>query len=231
MSDIRKLSPRLAHSLHPTQNTTATFTSYRFILISCRAQSLSWVSKSTAATAPGDSRLCRSTSPSVTSCYTGTLVFSHHTCDLDTAFAILCAAMYLSLPQLYDNETQAHVVYEMLHGLYHAFLQFEEYERITGANWGTGLCHCRQCASRVPCALEFALADDVANKYLDHSVVGHCWVCSTTDNTVRHNRHTPPCTPYYPSVHDLRSNATRQRSSMQPCRAQSFKLCLGKVHS
>ncbi|KAF8836662.1 hypothetical protein BDN67DRAFT_1014506 [Paxillus ammoniavirescens] len=99
--------------------------------------------------------------------YTGT-VFSHHTCDLETA------STYLSLPQLYDDETQVHAVYEMLHGLYHAFLEFKEYERITGANWGTGQCHCRQYAHRVPCVLEYALADDIVNKYLDRSIVGHC---------------------------------------------------------
>ncbi|KAF8838262.1 hypothetical protein BDN67DRAFT_105727 [Paxillus ammoniavirescens] len=34
MSDIRKLSPCLAHFLHPIQNTAAAFTSYRFILVS-----------------------------------------------------------------------------------------------------------------------------------------------------------------------------------------------------
>ena len=54
-----------------------------------------------------------------------------------------------------------------LHGLYHAFLEFDEYERITGAKWGTGGCRCRQCARRVPRILEFALSDDVANNYLE----------------------------------------------------------------
>ncbi|KAG6379946.1 hypothetical protein JVT61DRAFT_10513 [Boletus reticuloceps] len=98
--------------------------------------------------------------------YTGTLVFSHRTYDLDTAFAILRSADYLSLPQLY-NETQARVVYEMLHGLYHAFLEFDEYERITNAKWGIGGCRCRQCARRVPRILDFALSDDVANNYLE----------------------------------------------------------------
>ncbi|KAF8838233.1 hypothetical protein BDN67DRAFT_971806 [Paxillus ammoniavirescens] len=179
MSDIRKLSPCLVHSLHPIRNTTAAFTSYRFILVS----RLPYFP----AAAPGDPLTVIPLSPPFTPVsphfalgytYTGTLVFSHHTCDLDTAFAILRAATYLSLPQLYDDETQVHAAYEMLHGLYHAFPEFEEYERITGANWGTGWCHC---------------PNDVANKYLDRSVVGHCWVCSSTDNSVCHNGHTPPC--------------------------------------
>ncbi|KIJ15860.1 hypothetical protein PAXINDRAFT_176366 [Paxillus involutus ATCC 200175] len=177
-SDVR-ISLSGTFSTSNPEHTTAIFASHRFILVSrspyFRAQLLSWAPKSAAVAAPGDPLTVTLPSPPFTPAslhftlgyiYTGTLVFSHRTYDLDTGFAILRAATYLSLPQLYD-ETQARVVYEMLHGLYHAFLEFEEYERITGAKWGTGGCRCRQCARRVPRVLEFALADDVANKYLD----------------------------------------------------------------
>jgi hypothetical protein len=64
-------------------------------------------------------------------------------------------------------EIQARIVYEMIHGLFHASLEFNEYERITGSKWGTGGCRCRQCARRAPRVLEFALADDVKNTYLE----------------------------------------------------------------
>ncbi|KAF9218824.1 hypothetical protein BS17DRAFT_719536 [Gyrodon lividus] len=177
-SDIRISLSGTFSTSHP-EHTTAIFASHRFILVSrspyFRSQLLSWAPKSEAPSAPGESFTVTLPSPPFTPAslhftlgyiYTGTLVFSHRTYDLDTAFAILRAATYLSLPQLYD-EIQARVVYEMLHGLYHAFLEFEEYERITGAKWGTGGCRCRQCARRIPRVLEFALADDVSNKYLD----------------------------------------------------------------
>ncbi|KAF8837503.1 hypothetical protein BDN67DRAFT_972883, partial [Paxillus ammoniavirescens] len=142
--------------------------------VRCLTFLLSWVSKLTAVTAPGDPLTVTLLSPPFTPVslhpipgyiYTGTLMFSHHTCNLDTAFAILHIAMCLSLPQLYDGKTQAHVVYEMLHGLYHTFLEFKDYERFTGANWGTGWCCCHQYVPRVHCVLKFALADDIANKY------------------------------------------------------------------
>jgi hypothetical protein len=51
----------------------------------------------------------------------------------------------------------------MLHGLYHAFIPFEAYERLTNGKWGTGGC---RCARRVPRVLEFDLADDVQNRHL-----------------------------------------------------------------
>ena len=98
--------------------------------------------------------------------YTGTLVFSHRTYDLDTAFHIMKSATFLSIQSLYD-EIQARVVQEMMHGLYHAFLEFSEYERITGGKWGSGGCRCRQCARRAPRVLEFAIADDVKNQHLE----------------------------------------------------------------
>jgi len=101
-----------------------------------------------------------SISPLVTSTRAPSL--SHRTCDLGTAFAIL---NYLSLAHLY-SETQARIVYEMFHGLYHAFLEFDEYVRITNAEWGIGGCRCRQCARRVPCILEFTISDESAN-YLE----------------------------------------------------------------
>jgi len=98
--------------------------------------------------------------------YTGTLVFSHRTYDLDTAFHIMKSATFLSIQSLYD-EIQARVVQEMMHGLYHAFLEFSEYERITGGKWGSGGCRCRQCARRAPRVLEFAIAEDVKNQHLE----------------------------------------------------------------
>jgi hypothetical protein len=98
--------------------------------------------------------------------YTGTLVFSHRTYDLDTSFHILRCATYLSLQTLYD-EVQARIVQEMMHGLFHAFLEFSEYERITNGRWGTGGCRCRQCARRAPRILEFALLEDVKNAHLE----------------------------------------------------------------
>lgn len=98
--------------------------------------------------------------------YTGTLVFSHRTFDLDTSFHIMRSANYLSLDPLCD-EIQARIVQEMMHGLFHAFLEFSEYERITGGKWGTGGCRCRQCARRAPRVLEFALMEDVKNTHLE----------------------------------------------------------------
>lgn len=98
--------------------------------------------------------------------YTGTLVFSHRTFDLDTAFHIMRSATYLSLDTLYD-EVQARIVQEMMHGLFHAFLEFSEYERITAGKWGVGGCRCRQCARRAPRVLEFSLMDDVKNPHLE----------------------------------------------------------------
>jgi hypothetical protein len=92
--------------------------------------------------------------------YAGTLIFSHRTYyDLDTTFHIMRATSYLALDSLY-NEVQARIVQEMMHGLFHTFLEFAEHERITGGKRGTGGCRCRQCARRVPRVLEFACADD-----------------------------------------------------------------------
>lgn len=181
-SDIRiSLSGNFSSS-NP-EHTTAVFSTHRFILASrspyFKAQLLTWGQSKTPGGASTSTTADASTinlpSPPFTPAslhftlgyiYTGTLHFSHRTYDLDTAFAILRASLYLSLPAL-TTEVQSRIVYEMLHGLFHAFLEFNAYESITGARWGTGGCRCRQCARRVPRVLEFAIADDVQNKYLD----------------------------------------------------------------
>ncbi|KAI0031847.1 hypothetical protein K488DRAFT_51136 [Vararia minispora EC-137] len=98
--------------------------------------------------------------------YTGTLIFSNRTYDLDTAFHILRSSTYLSLDTLYA-EIEARIVHDMLHGLYQAFLEFADYEVATGGKWGGGGCRCRQCARRVPRVLEFALLDDVKSATLE----------------------------------------------------------------
>jgi hypothetical protein len=98
--------------------------------------------------------------------YTGTLAFSNRTFDLDTAFQILRSATYLSLNSLY-NEVQARIVQEMCHGLFHAFLEFNEYETVTGGRWGAGGCRCKTCARRAPRILEFAASEDVKNALLE----------------------------------------------------------------
>jgi hypothetical protein len=87
--------------------------------------------------------------------YTGTLNISNPTYDLDTAFLIMRATI-LQLQSLYD-EVQARIVQETMHGLFYAFLEFEEYKQITGSKWGTSGCRCCQCARRVPRMLEFSL--------------------------------------------------------------------------
>ena len=98
--------------------------------------------------------------------YTGTLIFSNEIYDLDTAFHIMRSATFLSIQPLHD-EIQARIVQEMMHGLFHAFLDFSEYERTTEGKWGSGGCRCRQCARRAPRVLEFAIAEDVKNQYLE----------------------------------------------------------------
>ncbi|KAF8268918.1 hypothetical protein EI94DRAFT_1799823 [Lactarius quietus] len=97
--------------------------------------------------------------------YTGTLIFSNRTYDLDTAFHIMRSATYISLDSLYE-EVQARIVHEMMHGLFHAYVEFNEYERITGGKWGVSGCRCRQCARRMPRVIEFSLLDDVKNELL-----------------------------------------------------------------
>ncbi|KAG1716805.1 hypothetical protein ID866_327 [Astraeus odoratus] len=184
-SDIRISLSGTFSSSNP-EHTTALFSTHRFILASrspyFRAQLLTWgqpqsakTPNGAAASTPGEPLTINLPSPPFTPAslhftlgyiYTGTLHFSHRTYDLDTAFAILRASLYLTLPAL-TTEIQSRIVYEMLHGLFHAFLEFNAYESITGAKWGTGGCRCRQCARRVPRVLEFAVAEDVQNKYLE----------------------------------------------------------------
>lgn len=175
-SDIR-ISLTGNFSSSPHEDTTAVFSSHRFILVSrCPyfyTALVSWPkSKPQQANEPITLSL---PSPPFTPAslhftlgflYTGTLIFSNRNYDLNTAFAILRSATYLSLDTLHD-EIQARIIQEMMHGLFHAFLSFEEYERLTGSKWGTGGCRCRQCARRAPRVLEFAIADDVQNKTLE----------------------------------------------------------------
>ncbi|KIP06327.1 hypothetical protein PHLGIDRAFT_119037 [Phlebiopsis gigantea 11061_1 CR5-6] len=173
-SDVRiALTGSFSSTNH--ENTTAVFSSHRFILVSrspyFRTQLIQWGVKQT----PGEPLTVTLPSPPFTPAslhftlgyiYTGSLVFSHRTFDLDTSFHIMRSANYLSLDSLYD-EIQARIVQEMMHGLFHAFLEFSEYERITGGKWGTGGCKCRQCARRAPRVLEFAILDDVKNSHLE----------------------------------------------------------------
>ena len=173
-SDIRiALNGSFASTNHETA--TAIFSSHRFILVSrspyFHTQLLSWG----VAPKPGEPLILTLPSPPFTPAslhftlgfiYTGTLVFSHRSYDLDTAFHIMRSATYLSIDSLYD-EVQARIVQEMMHGLFHAFLEFTEYERITGGKWGTGGCRCRQCARRAPRVLDFAMGEDVKNAHLE----------------------------------------------------------------
>lgn len=98
--------------------------------------------------------------------YSGTLNFSHRTFDLDTAFAIVRSAAFLLLATMRD-EIEAYIVEEMMHGLFHAYLTFEEYEKITAGKWGVGGCKCRQCQRRMPRILDFALSPDVSSRVLE----------------------------------------------------------------
>ena len=162
-------------SVGEEETTAAVFSSHRFILITRSPYFFDQLVTYGAKGQIGEPATVRLPSPPFTPpalhftlgfLYTGTLNFSNRTYDLDTAFAILCSATYLQLQSLHD-EVQARVVVEMLHGLFHAFLEFTEYERITGGKWGTGGCRCRQCARRAPRTLEFAMRPDVKNVYLD----------------------------------------------------------------
>ena len=114
--------------------------------------------------------------------YTGTLVFSHRTYDLDTAFAILRSASFLALGTLH-NEVEARIVDEMMHGLNLAYVPFTTYETLTGGRWGVAGCKCRQCARRAPRVLAFALEPEVRNALLENgarralgTLFGEGWV-------------------------------------------------------
>jgi hypothetical protein len=183
-SDIRiSLTGAFASTNH--ESATAVFSSHRFMLVSrspyFHTSLKSWgktanaIAKAAAGSGDDEPLIVTLPSPPFTPAslhftlgyiYTGTLVFSHRTYDLDTAFHIMKSATFLSIQSLYD-EIQARIVQEMMHGLYHAFLEFSEYERITGGKWGSGGCRCRQCARRAPRVLEFATAEDVKNQHLE----------------------------------------------------------------
>lgn len=174
-SDIRiSLTGVFSSTNH--EPSTAIFSSHRFMLVSrsayFRTQLVDWADSGKS---NGEPLTVTLPSPPFTPAslhftlgfiYTGTLAFSNRTFDLDTAFHIMRSASYLSIDTLYD-EIQARIVQEMMHGLFHAFLEFSEYEAATGGKWGTGGCRCRQCARRAPRVLEFALADDVKNPHLE----------------------------------------------------------------
>jgi hypothetical protein len=174
-SDVRiALDGTFASTNHET--TTAVFSTHRFMLVARSpyfyTQFLNW---GVPPAKPGEQLTVSLPGPPFTPAslhftlgyiYTGTLVFSHRTYDLDTAFAIMRSAAYLQMDPLYD-EIQARIVQEMMHGLFHAFLEFSEYERVTGGKWGVGGCRCRQCARRAPRVLEFAISPDVANPHLE----------------------------------------------------------------
>ncbi|KAI0051380.1 hypothetical protein FA95DRAFT_1554731 [Auriscalpium vulgare] len=174
-SDVRVIIEGSSSAHH--EGSAAVFTTHRFILVSRSSYFynalIGWNSK-----ADDDSEEPPSItlpSPPFTPpalhfilgfIYTGTLIFSNRTYDLDTAFAILRSSAYIALDTLFD-EIQARIVQEMMHGLFHAFLEFAEYERLTGGKWGVSGCRCRQCSRRVPRVLEFALQDDVKNVPLE----------------------------------------------------------------
>ncbi|QRW05463.1 The BTB (BR-C, ttk and bab)/POZ (Pox virus and Zinc finger) domain [Ceratobasidium sp. AG-Ba] len=98
--------------------------------------------------------------------YTGTMAFSHRNWDLDTAFHIIRSAKYLQLDTL-DSEASARIIEDMMHGLFHAYLPFDEYERIIQGKWGEGGCKCKQCQRRAPRVLEFALGDDIRDNIME----------------------------------------------------------------
>ncbi|KIY46654.1 hypothetical protein FISHEDRAFT_46946 [Fistulina hepatica ATCC 64428] len=188
-SDV-KISLTGVFSSSNHEATTAIFSVHRFILVSrCEYFHhvlVGWPNKpsSDTLTLPSPPFTPASLHFALGFIYTGTLIFSNRTYDLDTAFAILRSATYLSLQTLYD-EIQARIVQEMMHGLFHAFLEFSEYESLTNGKWGTGGCRCRQCARRAPRVLQFAISDDVKNMHLDRGarralvgLFGEGWVTS-----------------------------------------------------
>lgn len=188
-SDVRLSITGLFHSatIPDGEEQSAEFSSHRFILVSRSPYFHSQLLGGFAPPAPepGAPVVLNLPSPPFTPAslhfvlgyiYAGTVAFSNRTFDLDTALHILRSGMYLSLTSL-CNEMQARIVQEMMHGLFHAFLDFEEYEQVTSGRWGVGGCKCKSCARRAPRILEFATADDVKNKYLERgarrAIVGH----------------------------------------------------------
>ncbi|TEB20540.1 hypothetical protein FA13DRAFT_1820091, partial [Coprinellus micaceus] len=157
-SDVRiALTGNFSTTSH--DNTTAIFSSHRFILVSrCPYfydALLNWPSKPPPSS-NGEPPTLNLPSPPFTPAslhftlgyiYTGTLVFSHRSYDLQTAFSILLAATYLSLPSLPLRSASPH--------------------RPRNGRWGTTGCRCRQCARRAPRVLEFSLQNDVQNQPLE----------------------------------------------------------------
>lgn len=140
--------------------TTAIFSSHRFILVSrssyFHTALIAWPNTRADPNEPPTLTL---PSPPFTPAsvhftlgflYTGTLIFSHRSYDLSTAFAILRSALYLNLTTLHD-EVQARVAQEMLHGLFHAFL-FPRirgpYARKMGYRWLSMSPMCTTCPPR-----------------------------------------------------------------------------------
>ncbi|KAF8881150.1 hypothetical protein CPB84DRAFT_1851646 [Gymnopilus junonius] len=162
-SDVRiSLSGNFGGGSH--ESTTAIFSSHRFILVSRSSyfsDQLTWPTTTKALLAGGEAV---NEPPTIT--LPSPPFTPASTYDLSTAFAILKAALYLDIPTLHD-EIQARIVQEMMHGLFHAFITFSEYESLTGGKWGTGGCRCRQCARRAPRVLEFSLEEDVRNLLLE----------------------------------------------------------------
>ncbi|KAG9034590.1 hypothetical protein FRB95_013043 [Tulasnella sp. JGI-2019a] len=153
---------------------TAVFSSHKFILVSRSNYFRDRLQSSGFATISDDENEVKLPSPPFTPAsvhftlgyiYTGTLSFSHRSFNLATAFHIFRSATYLQLDTLY-KEIEARVVEEMMHGLFHAFLPFDQYEKITAGRWGVGGCKCKQCQRRAPRILEFAMAGDVNNPIL-----------------------------------------------------------------
>lgn len=181
-SDVRIM---LTNESSDEEESAAVFSSHRFVLVSRSPYFYSQLVTFNLKATPGEPLTLRLPSPPFTPAslhfslgfiYTGTLNFSNRTFDLDTAFHLMRSATYLSLPTLYE-ELQARIVQEMLHGLFHAFLDFPEYERVTGGKWGEGGCKCRQCSRRAPRVLMAAVSDDIKNPILEkgarRALVGH----------------------------------------------------------
>ncbi|KAG8945011.1 hypothetical protein FRC04_001266 [Tulasnella sp. 424] len=177
-SDIRVVLegnfPSGRESYSPNDVSMAAFSSHRFILVSRSQYFRDRLQSSSFALPSSDENEIKLPSPPFTPAsvhftlgfiYTGTLSFSHRTFDLTTAFHIYRAALYLQLDSL-QREIQARIVEEMSHGLFHAFLPFDQYEKITAGRWGVGGCKCKQCQRRAPRVLEFAMAPDVNDPIL-----------------------------------------------------------------
>ncbi|KAF9512903.1 hypothetical protein BS47DRAFT_1393787 [Hydnum rufescens UP504] len=161
-----------------SEEATAVFSSHRFILASrssyFRALFLSGFASVTPTSSSGPITITLPSPPFTPASlhftlgfiYAGTLNFSHRTFDLTTAFQIYRSAAYLSLTSL-QSEIESRIVEEMTHGLFHAYLTFEEYEKVTGGRWGVGGSKCKQCTRRIPRILEFATSEDIKNTILD----------------------------------------------------------------